>query len=73
MFRAWGPARGGGATAGGQRRLSGAGGGGSGPPVAGWWSWGISPGVIMAANEGDMYRLNGVAHVAGFIDQEVIL
>ncbi|RYR18272.1 hypothetical protein Ahy_B03g062878 [Arachis hypogaea] len=65
-----GPAGGGGATGGGQRRLSGTGGGGSGPPVAGWWSWGISLVVVMAANQGDMYRLNGIAHVAGFIDQE---
>ncbi|RYQ96511.1 hypothetical protein Ahy_B08g092285 [Arachis hypogaea] len=30
----------------------------------------IRPAVIMAANQGDMYRLNGIAHVARFIDQE---
>ncbi|RYQ82373.1 hypothetical protein Ahy_B10g100958 [Arachis hypogaea] len=72
LFSGVGPAGGGGATGGGQRRLSGTEGGGSGPSVAGWWSWGISPAVVMAANQGDMYRLNGIAHVAGFIDQETL-
>ncbi|QHO54367.1 uncharacterized protein DS421_2g56140 [Arachis hypogaea] len=70
VFLGVGRAGGGGATGGGQRCLSGTGGGGSGPQVVGRRSWGISPAVVMAANEGDMYRLNGVAHVAGFIDQE---
>ncbi|XLU52589.1 hypothetical protein S245_047237, partial [Arachis hypogaea] len=70
LFSGVGPAGGGGAAGGGQSRLSGTGGGGSGPSAAGWWSWGISPAVVMAANQGDMYRLNGIAHVAGFIDQE---
>ncbi|QHO35526.1 uncharacterized protein DS421_9g276190 [Arachis hypogaea] len=46
----------------------------------GWWQWAAGGGlveleiclaVIMAANQGDMYRLNDIAHVAGFIDQEL--